>query len=224
MKRVFQDRFCSIVFFPVFIFLCLPIIPVLDRTVIARDPAPYLCGFSAFRAYLLFPGKVTVLRTDGISRRHRIVRELIVLSYRPYQVCCGFPVRKLFPEKRMEYGPGSIQCLQTVLDIQSVKNISRIIYRQMGGIRIIRSIPFLSRCNDVRELFLIVFCQPISRAFSRSRFKVEQVAVFLLVIGKTFPHMVQDFFGEFLSFVMGQVLPQPACIQPSLIHPDKSDR
>ena len=120
--------------------------------------------------------------TYGVSRWDRIVWKFIVLGNLAYQRCSSLPVRKFFTEECMEYGTRCIKSLQFILNIQCIKNIWAVFYRQMGTVGIIRSISFASGCTDIRPALTDMFCKTICRRFCRSRLQIKQFArIFFLI-------------------------------------------
>ena len=169
------------------------------------------------------PRQISVGLTDGIGGRQGIIGQLIVDGNGAHQRCRRLPVRKLFPQKRVEYGSRGIQGLQLVLNIQSFKNIRGIINRQVGGIGVIRRVSLFSRRFDGREPFPVMLCQTIRRALRRRGLQIVQIPVLLLVVGKPLPHVVQHLFCKGLSPRTCHILPQPVCVQPRLIHTEEPD-
>ena len=192
------------------ILLGLSIVPVLDRTVVAGDPAVNLCLFPAYGAGEVFTVQVAVFPADGVGGRQRIVRKLIIFCNGPYQLGRCLPVGQLFAQERMEHRTGGIQGLQLVLDIQGVKHIRCIGYRKVGAVCIIgRSILLAPGGDDIRIFFLIVSGQTIGGGLRRSCLQVVQIAVLLLVDHKTVPHMVQHILCKPLGLRAHQILPDP---------------
>ena len=105
----------------VLVLLGLSFIPVLDRTVVARNPAVYLCLLPADRTGEMLSDQVPMALADGLGRRHGIVRQLVILSNSTDQVGSRLPVRQLLSQERVEHGAGRIKGLQFILDIQGIK-------------------------------------------------------------------------------------------------------
>ena len=105
----------------------------------------------------------------------------------------------------MEYRARSIQRLEFVLNVECREDIRGVSDGKMRAVGVIRDIVVFGSGDDVGELRLIVFCKTIGSGFRRGCFEVVQIAVLFLIIGKSFAHMVEDFFCEFLRFDVRQV-------------------
>ena len=171
----------------------------------------------------MLPNQVSVALADGICRRQRIVRQLIVLSHRAHQVGRGLPVRHLLTQERVEHGSRCVQGLKLILDVQSVKYILRIIHGKMGAVGVIRRIPLCPGSDNVGIALLVMLGQTVGGGLSRRSLQVVKVAVQLLVIRQPFPHMVQHVLGELLAFPVGQVLSDPSGIKACLVHAYEAD-
>ena len=79
------------------------------------------------------------------------------------------------------------------------------------------------RGDDIGIARLVVFGEAIGSGFRRGCLKVIEVAVLLLIIGETFPHMLQHPDGEVLCLLVGKILAKPICIQPRFVHAHKSN-
>ena len=93
----------------------------------------------------------------------------------------------------------------------------------MRTVCIIRNIVVLGSCDNIGISFLIVFCKPVCSGLCRSSFKVIEITVKFLIIGKTFAHMVENIFCELLCFGMSNIGSEPFCVKADLIHTDKTD-
>ena len=78
--------------------------------------------------------------------------------------------------------------------------------------------------NDVGELFLVVLCETVGGGFRRRSFEVVKVAVLFLIVGKSFTHMVEHVFGEFLRFGARHIFSYPLCVESRFVHADETDR
>ncbi len=165
-----------------------------------------------------------MLAADRVCGGDRIIRQLVMLCDRPHQICRRLPVRELLSQKRMKHCPRSIERLKLVLNVERIKDISRIIHRQMGGVCIIWLVPRMARGNDVTPLLPVMLCKPVGRALRRRRLEIIQVAILLLIIRKTFTHMVQHFFCKLLCLPVREIFLKPFCIEPRLIHADEPNR
>ena len=212
----------EIVDLAVFELLSLTIIPVLHRTIVSGDPAVDFRLLSAVRADSLLTDQVTVILTYRVGRAQGVVGEPVVFRNLANQVCGGLPVRELFTQERVEHGSGGVQRLQFILHIQCGEDVFAVAHRQVAGVGVVRSTVHV-RCDDVRILLLIMLSETIGSGFSRSSFQIKQVAILLLIVAQTIPHMIQDVLSELLSFLMSHVLADPLCVQTSFIHTDQAD-
>ena len=105
----------------------------------------------------------------------------------------------------MEYGSGSVQCLQFILDIQCIVYIGGIVNRKVGGIGIVRSISRLTCSLDARPTLSVVLCKTVCRTFRRSSLQVVKITVLFLIIGQTLSHVIQYFLGELLRLCTGHI-------------------
>ena len=120
---VCQVRSTNVIGDPVPELLCLPIVPVLHRPIVTRDPAVDLGGFTTVRADSLLTGEVTVVLADGVGRGECVIREAVVLGDLAHQVCGGLPVGELFAKERVEHGVGGVEGLQLVLNVEGGENV-----------------------------------------------------------------------------------------------------
>jgi len=67
------------------------------------DAAVHLGLRPTMRTYLHLSRQITVFLTDGIGRRQRIIRQLVIGSDRPHQGSRCLPVGKLLSQERMEH-------------------------------------------------------------------------------------------------------------------------
>src|SRR5574344_2484779 len=75
-------------------FLGLAFVPVLDRPIVTGDTAVDFRLFAADRALPNFTGDVAVVSANAVSRRHGVVRELVVFSNLANELHAAFPVRE----------------------------------------------------------------------------------------------------------------------------------
>lgn len=216
-------RVCDIVSFPLRELLQLAVVPVLYGTIVAGDTAVNFGGLSAFGALEVFARDIAVLFADAVRRRDGVIRQFIVFRDGSDKFCRGFPVGKFFAEERVEYRARSIKRLEFVLHVECREDIRSVSDGKVRAVGVIRDIVVFGSGDDVGELRLIVFCKTIGSGFRRGCFEVVQIAVLFLIIGKSFAHMVEDFFCELLRFDVRQVFSEPFCVEPCLVHADKTD-
>ena len=210
---LFQLGVGNIIEGTVLVLLCLTIIPVLYRTVVAGDTAVNFSLLSTFRTGEMLSADVAMLLTYGIGRRNGVIRQAIILCDLTYQRRCCLPVRKFLSQECVEYSSGCIQSLQIILYIQCVKNISGIINRQMGAVCVIRSIALFSCCLDIRITASVVFGKAVCGGFRRCCLQIEKLSrILLLIVRKTVSHMLQNLFRKLLGLRICHVFFQPACI------------
>ena len=217
-----QLRCSHVICSAVFKFLRLAVVPVLHRAVIAGDAAVDLGFFSAEGADRLLAGKIAMVFTDGIRRRQGIVRQAVVFRDFPHKGRRRLPVRQLFSEESMEHRAGGVECLQLILHIECGENILGVSDRQMAGVCIIRRAVFVCR-NDIGIETFVVLCKAIGGRLGRRRLQIVKVSVLLLIVAQALAHMVQHIFRKRLRLRVRQILPEPLCVQPGLIHADKTD-
>ena len=187
---MFQLGTVDVVVGAVLVLLGLSLVPVLHRTVVSRNPAVNLRLGSADRAGEMLAGQVSVGLTDGVSGRHGVVGQLVILRNGAYQVGGRLPVGQLLTQERVEHRAGGVQGLQFILDVQGVEHIRGVVHRQMGTVGIVGRIPLGPGGDDVGIMLLVVLGQAVGGGLSRGRLQVVQVAVHLLVIGQALTHMV----------------------------------
>ena len=124
----------------------------------------------------------------------------------------------------MEYGSWSVKGLQVILNVQCVKNVGCVFYRQVWTVGIERCISFLACRLDIRELCNIMLCQTISRRLSRCCLQIVKITVFFLVIRQALAHMVEDVLGKLLCLFMCQIHAKPLCIESHFVHTNQTDR
>ena len=122
----------------------------------------------------------------------------------------------------MEHRAGSIERLQLVLYVECGENILGVSDRQMAGICIVRRAVFVCR-NDIGIETFVVLCKAIGGGLGRRRLQIVKVSVLLLIIAQALAHMVQHIFRKRLRLRVRQILLEPLCVQPGLIHADKTD-
>ena len=166
---------------------------------------------------------ISMIPAHGIGGGQGIIGQPVVLRDLSHQRRGRLPVRKLFSQKRVEHGTGSIQSLKLILDIQGVKNVGGVIHRQMGAVGVVRSIPLSSRGADIRPALPVVFGQTVRRGLRRRRLQVKQFPVCLLVIRKPVSHMIQYLFCKFLGSGIRHICADPAGIQSCLVHAHQPD-
>jgi len=126
---------------------------------------------------------IAMILTDGVCRRERIVRQLIVFSDLAYQGSSRLPARQLLSQEAMEDRAGSVECLQFILDIKRFKHIFSIAYWQVGAVGIIRSIAVLAASSDdIRIALQIMFGKAVGSGFCRSSLKVIELSRIQLLI------------------------------------------
>ena len=123
----------------------------------------------------------------------------------------------------MEHSSRRIQRLQFILNIQRIKNIGRKFYREMGTVRIIWGIPLPACCPDISPPLPVMLRQAVCGGLCRSRLKVVEISVLLLIHNQTLPHMVEHFLSKSLRLRMCQVFPEPHGIQPHFIHANQTN-
>ena len=69
-----------------------------------------------------------------------------------------------------------------------------------------------------------MLCKAVGCGFCRRSLQIVKVSVLLLIVAQALAHMVQYIFRKRLRLRVGQILPEPFRVQPSLIHADKTDR
>ena len=112
----------------------------------------------------------------------------------------------------MEHCAGGIQGLQFILNIQCIENIHGIVHRQMGRVRIVRSISGLSCRLDTGPALSVVLGQTVRGTLRRGCLQIVEVSVLLLIIRQTLSHMVQYFLGELLGPGIAHIRSQPVGI------------
>ena len=122
----------------------------------------------------------------------------------------------------MEHRAGGVECLQLILHIECGENILGVSDRQMAGVCIIRRAVFVCR-NDIGIETFVVLCKAIGGRLGRRRLQIVKVSVLLLIVAQALAHMVQHIFRKRLRLRVRQILPEPLCVQPGLIHADKTD-
>ena len=124
-------RIQKVIYLAFLILLELTVVPVLNGTVITCDTAVNLCVFAALGAGEILTRNITVINTDRICGRNRIVRKSVILGNLADEVCRCLPIGKLFSEKRMENSTRCIKGLKLILNIESGKYVLCISDRQM---------------------------------------------------------------------------------------------
>ena len=69
-----------------------------------------------------------------------------------------------------------------------------------------------------------MLCKAVGGGFSRGSLEVIEVAVLLLIVGEALSHVIENLFGEFLSFPVRKIFSEPLCVEADLVHSDKTDR
>ena len=77
--------------------------------------------------------------------------------------------------------------------------------------------------DDVGIVLLVVLGEAVGGGLGRGGLQIVQVAVLLLIVAETLPHVVQHVLGKSLRLGMGQILPQPVGVQSHLVHADQAD-
>ena len=134
---------------------------------------------------------VAVLLADGVSRRHGVIGQLVVLGDLAHQIRRRLPARQLFTKEGMEHRAGGVERLQIVLDVQRLKNVGCEVHRQVRRVRVVRGAAVARRRNDVGITRDVVLCKAVGRRLCGRRLKVIQVAVLLLIIGKALAHVIE---------------------------------
>ncbi len=186
-------------------FLDLASIPVLDGPVVAGDAGVDLSLFAADGALPLLAGDVAMVGADRIGRRHGVIGELVVLRDLPDELHAGFPVREALAKEGVEDGAGGVEGLELILDVEGREDVIGESDREVRGVGVIRGLAVFGGGDDVGVTLLVVLGKTECGGFGRGGLEVIEVAVFLLIIGEFFPHVVEDFDGEFLRFPMGEV-------------------
>src|SRR5574344_411321 len=78
-------------------FLRLAFVPVLDWAIVTGDTAIDFRLFAADRALPNFAREVTVFRANAVSRRHGVIRQLVVFGNLADELHAAFPVRESLP-------------------------------------------------------------------------------------------------------------------------------
>ena len=218
-----EMRTADIVDHTVLVLLGLAVVPVLDRAIVTCDAAVDFRLLAADRACELLACQIAVVLAHGISRRHCVIRQLIVLGNLADKVCRSLPVGKLLAEESVENSSGCVQCLQIILNIQRGEDILCVADRQVRGVGVVRCAVHVSR-NDIRELLLVVHRKSVGRGLRRRRLQVVKVAVLLLVVGETLSHVIEHVACKFLRPLIREIRAQPLGIEAHLIHADQADR
>ena len=93
----------------------------------------------------------------------------------------------------------------------------------MGRIGIVGGISRLTCSLDGGPAFLVMLRQTISCALCRRCFQIIQITVLFLIVGKSFPHVVQHLLCKGLRLLMCHISPKPVGIQAHLVHSDETD-
>ena len=204
-------------------FLRLAVVPVLNGAVVAGDTAVDFGLSSAYRAGVLFAAQISVILAYRIGRGQRVVRKLIVVRDLLDESRRRLPVGELFAEERVEYGARGVQRLKFVLNVESVEDIRRIADGQVRAVGVVRGAVFVSG-DDIGELLLVVLSETVRGGLCRRSFEVIQIAVFFLIVGQSFTHMVEYLFGEFLSGFVCHILAYPVRVESRFVHTDETYR
>ena len=170
----------------------------------------------------LLPGEVAVVGTHGIGGGDGVVGQFIMLGNLAHQGGSGLPAGQLFAQKGVEHGAGGVEGLELVLHVQSLKDVLGAPHRQVGGVGVIGGAVVVGGV-DVGELLLVVLGEAVGSGLCRGGLQIEEVTVLLLVVAQPLPHMTQHLHGEGLGVRVGQVVAQPAGVEPRLVHPHQAN-
>ena len=93
-----------LVFFPVLVFLDFSVVPVLDGTVVAGNPAVNFRIFSTDRAGKMLAALIAMIRTNGVGRGNGVIGQAELVRDLFDQAGRCFPVGELFSQENMEDG------------------------------------------------------------------------------------------------------------------------
>lgn len=154
----------------------------------------------AFRTVVVLSYDIPVFRADGKDRRDSDIRELIVGDDFPDEILAGLSIGEPFSHVQMKNGTSGVFALEFVLLFERFERIVGIAYRKLSGIGIIWC--FVGSClDDIRDLFLILFCESIGSAFCRRSFEVVEISGLFLVSLEDLSHEIEDLYGEFLASI-----------------------
>ena len=167
-----------------------------------------------------------MFRADRVGRGQRVVRQFVVFCDFLDEVCGGLPAFQFLTEEGVEHGARGVQCLQFVLNVESVEDVGSVVNRQVRAVGVVRRCVFAfahGRRDDVGVLLFVVLRQSVRGGLCGRSFEVVEVAVFFLIVGQLVAHEVQRLLGEFLRFFVGKVFAYPSCVEAGFVHTDKTD-
>ena len=174
----------------VFELLCLPLVPVVNRSVITGNSAVDRGAASAFGTHVLPSRQISAGLADRVDRRQRIIRNIMTGRYVVQKIPRLLPVVKLAFHINMEHSSCRIKRLQLILIRQSIFQGTIVVRRQLRTVRIIRCISFVPRRPDTRKFLLIQHGETVGSRLSRRRLKTVEIPVFQLVSHDLFLHMI----------------------------------
>ena len=122
----------------------------------------------------------------------------------------------------MEHRAAGVESLELVLHIQRGKYILGVAHGQVAGVGVVGGSAFMCG-DDIGIASLVVLGKAIGGGFRRGCLQVIEVAVLLLIIGETLPHMLQHPDGKVLRLLVGEILAKPIGVQPRLVHAHKAN-
>ena len=123
----------------------------------------------------------------------------------------------------MEYGSGGVECLKLVLNVKSLKDVSRAVNGKVRAVGVVRSVSCLACSHDVGIVLLVVLCETIACRLRRCSLKVVEIAILYLIILKTLSHVVECLLCEFLCALVVKIASDPLGIEAALVHTDQTN-
>ena len=93
----------------------------------------------------------------------------------------------------------------------------------MGAVGVVRGLTSAASGKDVWISLTVMLSKTESGGLSWGSFKVIEVAISFLIVGKAGSHVVEDLNGEVLSSLSGEVGFDPTGIEAGFVHSDKPD-
>ena len=208
----------------VLIFLGFAVVPVLNRAVVTGDSAVYFGGLAANWALFLFARQVSVGLADRIGGGHGVVGQLVVFGYLADKICSRLPIGQLFAQECVENGTRGVERLQLVLNVESRENVLGVSHGQVGAVGVVGGVvAALGSGDDAGKALDVVLCETERGGLGGGGLEIIEVAVLLLIVGKTLSHVVEHLDGEVLGLLVGQILSQPFGVEAGLVHAHKTD-